>query len=199
MRITPDRYFTELCGVMADAERLLHAEWAGARFDCCDLAVFILSIKAIKKHKGEPKRDKITPLKSSAKKFLAELETHRQKLLQSTPHEIIDYFKVELDQIDAANKAVSVLIERPQLFNPAQEMGRRLIETCKHAGIALSSGKKEDAPYCRIVTGLLAIAGIHKAPETVLDMLRGRAHRPRSGKHRADGEAENAPSGGRGN
>lgn len=177
-------YWGEICKLMAKTQELLRAEWPEDVFNTYDLAVCIESLRSFRKHRGQPQRRKITPLESSAKKFLAELADHRRALLDSIPPELIEngYYRADLAKVDDAQSAVSVFLEKPQPFNVAQEMGRRLLDTCTRASVPLSAGTKEDDPYCRLVTALLGLGGIHKGLWTVSDMLRGRTSRRRSGK-----------------
>jgi hypothetical protein len=184
-----DPYVAEIRKLMNQAEQLLRAEWPKATFDTYNLAACARAMIEHKEHKGQQRRRPITSLEASAKKFLAELAKHRAVLLESASPLLIEhgYYESALNEIDAAHRAAAVFLEKPQPFNIAQEMGQRLIDTCARAGVQLSPGTKQDDPYCRIVTRLLALGGLHLGEWTVSDFLRGRAQRARTGRRQSFG------------
>jgi hypothetical protein len=128
-----------------------------------------------------------TPLESAAKKFVKELESERARFENKDEigREMMKYTGEDrfLEQIREAESQAKQIIAhftttRP---NPA-------IYLLNEARLLWSNDElvpkpsKPDSPICKFITSALEVCGITYNENTVDDMLRQRAARPRSGK-----------------
>jgi hypothetical protein len=198
--------------VIRDIWPRIPAERVPGAISCYNLVVFIKLVEDKRKAEREKKKRKekaegsrlrpqITALESAAKKFLKELQIHRADLLSSIPPGVEEYYRRDLDKMEAAQDAVKALFDNPPRFNPAKEMALRLTEAFQGAGLPEPQGKNREGRLCKAVTPLLALGGLHYGLDQVSDMLRDRWQRPRSGRTPAKGGgrkiAESAPTPGR--
>jgi hypothetical protein len=174
--------------IIVKVKNVIEECWPGIESYPTDIDLYSLATKIkVKKDFTErqrrAERPKIPPLISSAKKFLRELEKARALTLDGVPSDELEHYTQDLRRIDEANEAVSNLIKSYALrpHNHAAEIEHSLMTAWRMAGVDVPKGIKPGEPLCRAVTGLMKEAGLLRAEDSVSEMLRGRAHRLRSG------------------
>jgi hypothetical protein len=115
------------------------------------------------------------------------LSQAREKVPADIPPEIassfIRQYFPEIGEMEEAETAAKAVVARCKLNkpDPANLLCDAVLKAWERSGVTVSEGNKPDDPLCIAVTALLALAGIHQAPATVSEILRGRSGRARSG------------------
>ena len=190
----------------ADVAKILNEEWPKAvrhpaDYHCQGVAVAINYIRQVETAAIQRPRRRKSNIDSIAGKFLKQLDVHRAQYEQNR-EPLLETFDAYLPVVDAVRDSVQKFLERRVAApprDPAGHLAGKILEAWRQAGVPAGRGTRPDDPMCRAVTQALRLAGLPYTPNTVSDMLRGRARRRRNGAASPRGGAlllsESAPPG----
>jgi hypothetical protein len=169
-------------------ERIYRAEWPDApRYPSCgDIATKIAILRAPKAAENQSKRRRKSPLDKAGQSFLAELGkivpwTGEVPQGEATTV-LFDPGDIYIVETTRKYVELTLAIMTAGQHEPARYLAAAFVQAWVQVDVKITpKPTKEDAPLCQAVTAALRLAGIKLSAGTVLDRLRGRERRLRSG------------------